>query len=65
MKLLLYNCLNCGIKTKNENNYNTLFMFIFLFSLISIIIMILIMKSMIKKKKVTHIKFLKSYNLII
>lgn len=65
MKLLLYNCLNCGIKTKNENNYNTLFMFIFLFSLISIIIMILIMKSMIKKKKVIHTKFLKTYNLII
>ena len=65
MKLLLYNCQNCGIKTKNENNYNTLFMFIFLFSLISIIIMILIMKSMIKKKKVIHTKFLKTYNLII
>ena len=65
MKLILYNCLSCGLKQGNENNYNTLFMFIFLFSLISIIIMILIMKSMIKKKKVTHTKFLKTYNLII
>ena len=65
MKLILYNCLNCGLKKEDENNYKTLFMFIFLFSLISIIIMILVMKSMIKKKKVTHTKFLKTYNLII
>ena len=66
MKLLIYNCLTCGLNlNKKEEKYLNLFIFILLISTIGILIMLLIMKSMIRTKKINHPKFLKTYNLII
>ena len=62
--LTIYNCISCGTKTESKN-YTFVFTIIFGVSFVIISFMFSVITYYIKVKKVSHVKILKHYNLII